>query len=181
MYIRSMSGIFDDEGEQGPLFFNSTKVPGICKPMDRMTLEVVIDMQKQLNRSAHGAGIANRISTDGDVGPATGKLLGQVISKLSGLPPMNTSSCAGFSPHSREIANAAATFADKAGVPKTVSSLPPTKVPSFVDPKTGLDVKVPTAGAGILGAFTSMSTPMKLAFAGILGGIGYFLFVGKKG
>ena len=53
-----------------PISFNNTKYPGVCKPTNGTTLQLVYDLQNQCNRIAKMKG-GKIIAPDGDIGPAT--------------------------------------------------------------------------------------------------------------
>jgi hypothetical protein len=149
-------------------------IPGICKPGDKNTLFTVTGFQKQLNRVADIKGIA-KIGVDGDLGPKTLGLFRQVQSLAGGQISGDGSTCAGLTESLPVIAVQVAQFADSLGAPARTSS-PPAPTPTFISQATGQEVKVPQAGASVADMFMGMSTPMKVAFAGVLGGIGYFAY-----
>lgn len=148
---------------------------GVCKPADKNTLLMVTGFQKQLNRVAQAKGLS-KIGVDGDIGPGTQGLYASVVQASGGAVPSG-SLCGNDLPG---IAVSVQSFADSLGAP-VVASSPPAKTPSFVNPTTGIETKVPAAGASIGDMFKGMSTPLKLTFVGILGGIGYFVFLEKRG
>ena len=167
-----------DIDSSGPLIASvpswNMSIPGICKPGDKNTLFLVTGFQKQLNRVAEVKGIA-KIGVDGDLGPRTLALFRQVQSLAGGTISGDGSSCAGLAETLPQIGVQVASFADSLGAPARTSS-PPAPTPTFVSQATGQEVKVPQAGASVSDMFMGMSTTMKVAFVGILGGIGYFAY-----
>lgn len=169
----ALGGVFDFDDPT--LTFNSTKFPGICKPMDKATLDVVVIFQNNLNRVAQMKGFS-KIAPDGDIGPATLALFRSVQAASGGSVAGNGSSCVGIGPDLNDINRQVAALADSLGAPAKVSGPAPIAPPSFVTP-TGQTVAVPNAGAGsIFDVVKNMSTPMKLTLAGLGVGIGYFAF-----
>lgn len=153
--------------------FNSTKYPGICKPMNRETLDQVVEMQNQLNRVAQNKGLP-KIAPDGDVGPGTVGLVNKVKEIVLDLAT-NTSTCMGVAMNADLIASNAKMFADTAGVSATVSAPIPPRPPSFIAP-TGVEIAAPGAAASAAGG---MSTTTMLLIGAVIIGAGYFL--SKKG
>lgn len=162
-YFPAMMGTIDASN------FNSTKYPGICKPMNRETLDQVVEMQNQLNRVAQNKGIA-KIAPDGDVGPGTVGLVNKVKEIVLDLAT-DTSTCMGVAMNADLIASNAKMFADTAGVSATVSAPIPPRPPSFIAP-TGLEVPVPGAGSG------GMNTTMLILGLGAVG-LGFFLLMNR--
>lgn len=175
--LSGFGGLFDDGSE---IAFDSTKFPGICKPANKETLDVVVKFQNQLNRVAHAKGFT-KIGADGDIGPGTLALFRQVQSASSGTVSGNGQSCVGIANSSLpDILVEVEALADVLGAPSTVTGPRPATTPSFVNNQGGLTAN-PNAGAGsILDVFTKMSTPMKVAGVGIAAGIGFLLFTGAK-
>lgn len=155
--------------------FNSTRYPGVCKPMNVDTLNQVVDMQKQLNRVAQQKGVT-KIAPDGDIGPATVALVNKVKEIVLDLTAPS-STCSQVASNADLIASNARMFADTAGVPATVPAPAPPKPPSFITPAGG-EISVPGAGASasLLGG---MSTTAMLLLGAVIVGAGYFLT--KKG
>jgi hypothetical protein len=172
--LASFGDLFDNDVME----FDSTKFPGICKPANKETLDVVVKFQKQLNRVAQAKGFT-KIGPDGDIGPGTLALFRQVQSASSGTVEGNGQSCTGIANQSLpDISLEVEALADVLGAPTTVSGPAPATPPSFVNKQGGLTIN-PTAGAGsILDVVKGMSTPMKVAMGGITLGIGYLLFTG---
>lgn len=176
-YGRPLSGLFDDGSE---IAFDSTKFPGICKPANKETLDVVVKFQKQLNRVAHAKGFT-KIGPDGDIGPGTLALFRQVQSASSGTVSGNGQSCGGIANASLpDISLEVEALADVLGAPATITSPKPASPPSFVNNQGGLTVNPNAGAASVLDVFTKMSTPMKLAGVGIAAGIGFLLLVPMK-
>lgn len=154
-----------------PLSFNSTKVPGVCKPMDFKTLAVFEDLQSQLNRVAHAKGLP-KIAVDGDIGTGTTGLMVKVGMASAGI------TCTAVAVAAGAFAAQAKQLADQLGAPAKVSGPPPIKPPSILDPNTLLEIPAPSGG--IAASFANLSTAGKLAAVVALGGIGYFLIGSKK-
>lgn len=168
--------------------FNATKYPGIVKPSNVTTLAVFKGLQSQLNRCAYVLK-QKTIAIDGDVGPGTialwtnvrTKVMATVGSELSGAEAakLNAASSTVALANVADIAERACRmFADQNGAPATPPAPPPAKPPTLVMP-SGVETPAP-AGAGLLAAFQTASTPMKLAALGIAGGIGYYMLKGGK-
>ncbi len=169
MYLNS--GMGDDTGTA--LAWNSTKYPGVCKPSNAATLAVFKNLQTQLNRAAQAKGVA-KISVDGDIGPGTIALMAKVLGTSSSL------ACTTVAAGAAAFAATAAGIAAAGNVPVTISQPVPVKAPTLVD-AAGKETLAPaSSGSGIAASLASqwgsMSTPVKLAAVGILGGIGYFAY-----
>lgn len=151
---------------------------GVCKPADRKTLDAVADLQKQLNRCAAVKGFT-RIAVDGDLGNATLTLFRQVQSNSGFSVIGDATNCMTLGAGIDGALASTQSFADRLGAPNSgnVASPPPATTPSFVNPVTGQETKVPNPGSGFFG---NISTPMKLAIGGVGLGIGYLLFFDKK-
>ncbi len=156
-----------------PLSFNSTKYPGVCKPMDFRTLAVFQGLQSQLNRLAQVKGLA-KVAVDGDIGPGVISLAGK-----AGIAPVG-SACSVIAANAIVYEAQSRLLADTLKAPAMVSGPAPLKAPSIIDPKTMLDVPAPRASAGLLDGFNNLSTPLKLAAVGVLGGIAYYIHKGSK-
>lgn len=154
-----------------PADFNSTRYPGICKPMNQRALDIVKDLQKQLNRNAHVRGIA-KIAIDGDIGPGTLSLLSKVAPAGAN---WSTSSCMNVAAGADIIAATLKRLADAAGAPSSVSGPMPAKPPTFIDIKGNVHQDANSAGS-IIDTFSNMSTGQKVIAAGLLAGIGYLGF-----
>lgn len=157
--------------------FNSTKYPGVCKPMNVDTLNQVVDMQQQLNRVAQQKGVA-KIAPDGDIGPATVALVNKVKEIVLDLTTPS-STCSQVASNADLIANNARMFADTAGVPATVAAPAPPKPPSFITPAGG-EISVPGAGGASASLLDGMSTTTMILLGVAVVGAGYFLTT-KKG
>jgi hypothetical protein len=162
------------------LVFNTTKFPGICKPMNKATLDVTVVFQRQLNRVAQVKGFP-KIAADGDIGTLTLALFRKVQGVSGGTVMGDGSSCAGIGPDLGTITRQIEALGDKLGAPTTVGAPSPARTPSFLNAQ-GVEVKVPGAGGAgsLVDVVKNMPLSMKLAFAGITVGIGYFAFFDKK-
>jgi hypothetical protein len=159
--------------------FNSTKYPGICKPMDKDTLDQVVAMQQQLNRLAQLKAIP-KIAPDGDVGPATVALVNKMKEVVLDLTT-DTSTCLAVAMNADVIASNAQMAADAAGVPSSVSAPTPPKPPSYVLP-SGTTVTPPSSSAAsISDAFGGMSTTTLLLLGVGVVGVGYMVANKRKG
>jgi len=146
--------------------FNSTKYPGVCKPTNQATLELVYELQRQLNRIAQMKGLT-KIAVDGDIGPGTVRLFNQAIG--------GSASC-------QTIASQVSTFtaqlnalAVSLNAPAKVSSPAPAKPPTYVNATTGLEVVAPKGMAASLSDSIGLSTPMLLLLGIAAIGAGYYL------
>jgi hypothetical protein len=151
--------------------FNTTGSPGVCKPMNQATLDLVFELQRQLNRVAQLRSLT-KIAVDGDIGPATAKLYNAVLgtnvtcSTISGIIVASTAQIK--------------LLADTLGAPAKVSSPAPAKTPSFVSSTTGLEVPAPKPIATSLSdSFGLSTTTIALLAVGAVGA-GYYLTKGKK-
>jgi hypothetical protein len=163
--------------------FNSTKYPGVCKPMDNDTLQVVYDLQNQLNRLAKMKGAA-LIAVDGDIGPGTVALATKLgpwshfASMMETAAPISTSSCTDVAQNADAIAAGAKSQADSLGAPEKVSGPAPAKPPTIITP-SGQEVKGPApAGASLLDSFKNLDTTTMLVLGGIL--VGGVVLLGFK-
>ena len=170
--------------------FNSTKYPGICKPSTVSALATFKRLQTQLNRCASVKGIAT-IAIDGDIGPGTmsmfGKLQTSLITyatkeqNLAGAVKVGTvrpASCASLAMVSDVVGDIADDYANSMRAPEKPPSPPATRPPVLVMPDGS--EKAPPAGADLLTAWESASTPVKVAMVAALGGIGYYLYKSSK-
>lgn len=168
--------------EVSGMAFNTTKVPGVCKPANKETLVVVTNLQKQMNRVAQVKGFS-KIGVDGDIGAGTLGLFRKVQAAFPDKISGDASSCSALTANSLfggidQIASQVQAVADGLGAPSQVSGGFSIKTPSFVTP-SGREVAVPGAGGSLIDAFRGMGTPMMLTFGGIMAGIGYFVFFDK--
>ena len=171
-------------GVQGLIDFISTRgadlqfkvVSGVCKPMNEPTLRVVQDLQRQMNRVAQVKGFT-KLQVDGDIGSNTVSLLKSVKAAAGGRVTTDTTSCSTVGPSAKVAAAEVKAFADSIGAPSSTSAPALTSQPSIVTP-AGL-VKPVAASAGLIDAVKGMPLPMKVAFGGIMAGIGYFVFFDK--
>src|SRR5262245_29618696 len=104
-------------GDGDPIAFNSTKYPGVCKPMNETTLQAVYSLQNAGNRVAKMKG-GKLIARDGDIGPGT---LAAARFAAGYLGPTTlaaaTSSCTALGAVVVEFAAAVNTAADSMGAP----------------------------------------------------------------
>ena len=139
--------------------FNTTKYPGICKPENQQTLDMVFELQRQLNRVAQVRGL-KKISIDGDIGPGTVGLFNSVLGTSAACDTIG-SQIATFTAQVRVLATSL-------GAPAKVSSPAPAKTPSFVLP-SGLEVAAPKGIAA--SASDSLGLPVPVIAALGLGAI----------
>jgi len=161
-------------GDDAVPSFNTTKYPGVCKPSNQATLDLVYSLQNQLNRVAHAKKLT-KIAVDGDLGPATVKLLNSALGT-------SVASCSAITGQIAIMAANARMIADSLGVPASVSGPKPSSPPVLVLP-TGeeLAAKPRSESAGFsLDALTNMSTPMMIGLAALTVGIGYYLLKSSK-
>lgn len=149
--------------------FNCTKYPGVCKPMDFVTLDLVRDMQDQLNRIAKVKGL-KLIAVDGDIGPGT-----VALAKATGPWMMvDTSSPMGIATGADALFEAAKKVADSLNAPAKVSPPIPPKAPSIIT-STGLELKAPPrAGASMLDSVKNLGMPTLLLLGVGVVGVGYY-------
>lgn len=171
-----LNGYGDDVGAgiaPNIIVFNSTKYPGICKPSNKYTLDAFKELQRQLNRVAQLRGLA-KIGVDGDIGPGAVGL----ANKALGAP----ASCTSIASSAPGYASQAKIMADSGGAPATVAGPLVIKPSTLVNAATGVEVIAPSSGiaANVGNAFANMSPIAKLAAVGILGGIGYYVWKGRK-
>lgn len=161
------------EGSTVPLNFNSTKYAGVCKPSDVRTLSRFRDLQSQLNRVAQVKGLT-KIAVDGDIGPATIKLM-----TSAGMVPAGTG-CSTIAAGAVAFTGLAKTIADAGGAPANVAG--PIAKPSTLVSATGQETLAPASpyGGSLLESFNALSTPMKIAAVGVAGGLGYYLYKSTK-
>jgi hypothetical protein len=154
--------------------FNSTAKPGVCKATNITALNYVKELQRQLNRVAQVKGFS-KIAADGEIGPGSlalfAKVQGAAGSQVMGSP----SSCMGVAPDADVLSAQVQGYADSLGAPAKASSAIALKAPTIIKPN-GQEV----AEAGMMAAFGQLPTLEQLAVVGVLGGIGYLLFTGKK-
>jgi hypothetical protein len=168
--------------------YNATKYPGVVKPSTFDALATFKNLQNQLNRVAAVSG-NKPIAVDGDIGPGTVTLYAAVKPHLATYAAVEASGAdatkigaAGtateIAQYADVIAEVASKYANSKGAPTTVPGPAPVKPPTLVS-ATGIETAAP-AGADLLAAWKGVSTPMKLAGAAVLAGIGYFMFFDKK-
>lgn len=169
-----------------------TSVGGVCKPTTQGSLDAFKEMQRQVNRVLSAKKVAT-IPVDGDIGPVTIAAVQQIqyaakTDLQAGLQPPNaatalalvaTSTCSGIANAVVTIAANAKTYADQLGASSAVASPAPAKTPAYVNPSTGAIVGQPMT-ASLADAWSRLGTTTQLAAVGIVGGIGYFMFVAKK-
>jgi len=170
--------------------FNSTKYPGICKPSTITALAAFKRLQTQLNRVAYAKGLST-IAVDGDIGPGTVSLVNKLAPslitdattkmQLASATKVATSTmngCVSLASVADVVADVAESYAGTLKAPEKAPAPAPTKPPTLVS-SSGQE-SAPPPGADILSAFTSASTPMKLAMVAVAGGVGYYLYKGHK-
>jgi hypothetical protein len=151
--------------------FNTTKYPGVCKPSNEPTLQLVYDLQNQLNRVAQAKGLT-KIGVDGDIGPGTIKLFNAVLGTSANCVTIGATIGA-FTAQVTAIAN-------ELGAPAKVSGPIPAKAPTIVT-ATGLEVKgPPPAGSSLVDSVKNLGMPTLLALGVGLGAAAYFM-TKKKG
>jgi hypothetical protein len=167
-----------DTGLEPGVTWNSTKIPGTCKPSDFATLAKFKAFQEQLNRVAQVKGYP-KIAVDGDIGPGTVALALKVTGSNTA-----ASSCATIAGNITALTTAVMAVANTLSAPAKVSGPAPVTPPSIVNAAGQIQVAPPGAGnsigASIYDTFDKLGTVGKLAAVGILGGIGYFVIVKKK-
>jgi hypothetical protein len=167
-------------GDLSPADWNSSKYPGVCKPTNFTSLAAFKDLQTQLNRLAQAQGLS-KIPVDGDIGPATLKLISQLkpFPFASFMSPAAT--CATVAANATNITTVAKTTADAASVPATVSQPAPSKPITIITP-AGQEVTAPASmqQAGIMGMFPGLDSPLLLLLGG---GLLFYLLTerGKRG
>jgi hypothetical protein len=158
--------------------FNCTKYPGICKPTDFGTLDIVRDMQNQINRIAKVKGL-KLIAVDGDIGPGTVAAVAAINPFLAPLS-FSTSSNTAVVIHIVDIAIRAKAVADGLGAPEKVSAPIPAKAPAIIMP-SGIEVKAPPmVGASMIDAVKNLGMPMLLLLGAAAVGVGYYVTKKKK-
>lgn len=166
MYLPAMGAIDASK-------FNCTKYPGICKPMDFATLDIVREMQQQLNRIAKVKGLP-LIAVTGDIGPNT---LALAIRADIGIA--STATASGISMIADSIRDGARAKADALGAPASVSAPIPPKAPTIVTPN-GTEIKAPPmVGASLLDSVKNLGMPTLAVLAAAMLGAGYY-FTRKK-
>lgn len=169
-------------------------VNGVCKPSNSSTLAQYKAMQTQLNRCATALGLS-KIGVDGDVGPATLRLLSNISSKLYNsqvgfelaLANAASSSCSDVAGDAVNITYWAQWTADNRGASSGGSTTTPISTPKpptqQIPPVTGGAPTQPQIGAGLWQSFKNLSTVEKAAVgigllaAGVYAG---FIPLGKK-
>jgi hypothetical protein len=150
---------------------------GVCKAVDFPALNAAKNLQSQMNRVAFVKGF-NKITVDGDIGPATITLLKQVQSASGQTVGGDTSSCVGVASSCDVIANQVTMFANNIGAPATV---PQATSSGSINTKSGLTLKPPGASAAgdILGAFGGLSTIQQVAVVAV-GGFVIYQLMGRS-
>jgi hypothetical protein len=148
---------------------------GVCNASNVTALNYVKSLQKQLNRVAAKKGLGT-ITADGEVGPATLALFTKVQG-LAGTAIMGTPSagCMGVAPDADVLTDQVKAYADSIGAPAVASGALGVSRNTLIT-KTGQQ----KSAAGLFDVFNGMGTLEKLAVVGVVGGIGYMLFTGKK-
>lgn len=152
--------------------FNSTRVPGTCKPTNFPTLEKFKELQRQLNRVAKVKKLSP-IAVDGDIGPGTVSLFNKVVGA--------SVNCSALAVIAEAQAQMFKTLADQAGAPANVATPKPASTPSIVAP-TGALVPQP-ASASMLDSFKSigLSNTHLMVLAGVGGLIAFKVMKKKRG
>jgi hypothetical protein len=154
--------------------FNCTKYPGICKPMDFLTLDIVRDMQMQLNRIAKMKNL-KMVAIDGDIGPGTMALAAKCDIGIAAGGPVS-----GFALIADVVRDTARAKADALGAPATVSGPVPAKAPTIIN-AAGVEIKAPPmVGASLVDSVKNLGMPTLLALGAAAIGAGYFLTKGSK-
>jgi hypothetical protein len=151
---------------------------GVCKPKNFIALNYVKELQRQMNRVAQMKGFG-KISVDGSIGSGTQGLLKKIQSVTTGVMG-TTTSCIGVAADADVIGDQVRVAADGMGAPATVSGPATGSSASQIALANGKIATVPGTGDGIMGAFTSLGDTEKLVMVGLLGGIGYVIYKGKK-
>jgi hypothetical protein len=151
--------------------FNSTKYPGICKPSNYATLEKFKELQRQANRYAAAKGLPDRVTVDGDIGPAVIAL----VAKATAHSPLPCTELA-LQAESRTADMKA--FADAKGVPAKVAGPAALKLSTIVDQSGKEEVVPPDFIMQMFGR--QLSTTEKVALVGVGGGIAYMLLTKKR-
>ncbi len=151
---------------------------GVCKPRNLVALNYTKELQKQLNRVAHVKGFS-KISVDGSIGPATQSLLKKVQAvapQVMGTP----ASCIGVAADADVIGDQVREVANALAAPATVPGPLLGSGASQLALPNGKVGTVTGTGDGVMGAFTSLGETEKIVMVGLVGGIGYMLWKGKK-
>lgn len=148
--------------------FNTTKYPGVCKPTNQATLDLVFELQRQLNRVAQMRGLT-KVAVDGDIGPGTVKLFNAVLG--------SGGTCASIASQIVLFTAQIAAIAASIGAPTTVSSPTPSKPPTFIAP-TGLEVVAPKGVTASLS--DSLGLPATTIAMLAVGAVGVGYYVTKK-
>jgi len=164
-----------DTGSEAGVNWNSTKVPGTCKPSDFTTLAKFKALQEQVNRVLHMKGLA-KIAVDGDFGGGTVAAFNRAMGASVG-------SCAALAGSVTSYTTAVKAAANLLGAPAKVSGPAPITPPSIVNATGNLVVAPPGAGtavgASLLDSFRNAGTPALVAGAGIAAGLAYLLIFSK--
>lgn len=160
-------------GSLGPSDFKSMG-PSLCKPTNFGALDAVKEMQRQLNRAAQAKNIS-KITIDGDIGPATLRL----VAATGPYMVVDSSSCSSVGTNALAITAQAKSVANAAGVPAQITQPKPPSPPSIVAP-SGAIVAQPMA-ASVGDSLKNMSTTTMILLGVGVVGAGYFLTKGKKG
>ncbi len=151
---------------------------GVAKPKDFPTLYIFQEMQHQLDRVAQAKNIA-KIAPDGDIGPATLRL----VAAAGPFMMVDASSVASVAANADQILTLAKAKADGLGAPEKVTTPVVIKQPSISTP-TGPVAAPPMppvgAGASVMDTFKSLGTVGMLAGGAAIIGVGYYL-TKKKG
>lgn len=153
---------------------------GVAKPRDFATLYIFQEMQHQLSRVAHGKNLP-KVAPDGDVGPATVKIVTSTGPYAS--MSFQTPTVERIAASADAILAEAKSKADAMGVPEKVTTPVTVKPPAIVTPSGGTQVAPPKpvgAGASVMDTFKSLGTIGMLAAGAAVVGAGYYL-TKKKG
>jgi hypothetical protein len=149
-----------------------TSVGGVCKARNKPALTFALNLQNQLNRVAQAKGFS-KIKADGAIGPATMTLFNQVQAASGGQVMQTVQSCVDLAGDSDVLGAQVQAYADSIGAPSKVTS-PVSLTPPTIVTKSGKEIAGDALGIG------SMSLVEKLAIAGVVGGIGWMVYTGKK-
>ncbi len=163
----------DTGGEPG-VTWNSTKVPGACKPSDFATLAKFKALQEQMNRVASKKGYPT-IAVDGDLGPGTVALFNKILG--------GNASCGNIASYVSTYTAQFNALASSLGAAASVPAPKPATPPAIVTAAGATVPAPPGAGnpllANVYDAFGG-SPVLAVAGIGIAGGIAYLLFKKKK-
>lgn len=156
--------------------FDSTKIPGTCKPRSFPVLNLVQEFQRQLNRVAHVLKF-EKVAVDGDVGPGSLRLFRQVQAASPAGIPGDASNCLSVAGDLDLIVPMIRETADFIDAPASVPGPITIKPPTIVAPNGTL---VPKPSSGLFASVSSLPTAHKLVLAASVGGIIYVIATSRK-